>query len=275
MESKLPPEFETELKDFLEFINTSYHYDFRDYAITSMKRTILRAMDRMNCTSLAMLQAIMKTDPSRISELIQSLTIPVSEMFRDPGYFLALREQVIPKLSTYPSLKVWVAGCSTGEELYSLAILFAEASLLERTVFYATDINRISLEAARQGMFAKNEMDLAEANYRKSGGQRVLSDYYGVTGANVIFAESLKKDVVFTEHSLANDEMFLEFHLISCRNVLIYFNRDLKDRAFGLLNESLRRRCFLGLGAKETIHFSQHSSFFDPFVKSERIFQKH
>ncbi len=268
------PEIDIELNDFFEEINCRYNYDFRDYAPTSMRRSVNQAMERLSCTTLAALQTMVINSPDRFYDLIQSLTIPVSEFFRDPSYFLSLRVNVIPLLRTYPSLKVWVAGCSTGEEVYSLAILLQEEGLLERTLIYATDINPRCLKAAARGLFELSDIEAAACRHLEAGGMLPLSDYYVPLGSSARFNNELKRNLVFTDHSLVTDSVFSEVHLISCRNVLIYFNRRLQDRVFGLFHESLCRKCFLGLGAKETIHFSQFVNSFDPFVKSDRVFQK-
>ena len=239
-----------------------------------MKRTVVHAMNRMGCQTLPSTSRKSPHDSECFYDLLQSLTIPVSEMFRDPSYFLALREKVIPHLKTYPSLKIWVAGCSTGEEVYSLAILLQEEDLLERTTLYATDINPRSLEKAEKGVLSLDMIQKFTQNYQESGGKHSLSDYYTPAFNSVTFNSSLKKNITFADHSLVTDAVFLETHLISCRNVLIYFDRELQDRAFGLFHESLCQKGFLGLGSQETIHFSQHAKYFDPFVKRDRIFQR-
>ena len=274
MERTLTPQFEIELKLMLEAINLKYDYDFRHYSPASMKRTLVHAMNRMGCHTLLSLQEKVLHDSSSFYDLLQSLTIPVSEMFRNPSYFLALREKVIPVLKTYPSIKVWVAGCSTGEEVYTLAILLQEEEMLERTTLYATDINPKSLEKADKGVFGLKEFQNFNQNYQNSGGKRSLADYATVVGDSVKLNSDLNKNVTFTDHSLVTDAVFSETHLISCRNVLIYFDRELQDRALGLFHESLCRKGFLGVGSKETIQFSQHARYFDPFVKKDRIYQK-
>ena len=274
MERTLIPQFDIELKALLESIYLKYNYDFRRYSLASMKRTVVHAMNRMGCQTLPVLQDKILHDSECFYDLLQSLTIPVSEMFRDPSYFLALREKVIPHLKTYPSLKIWVAGCSTGEEVYSLAILLQEEDLLERTTLYATDINPRSLEKAEKGVLSKDAIQKFTQNYQESGGKRSLSDYYTSAFDSVIFNSSLKKNLTFADHSLVTDAVFLETHLISCRNVLIYFDRELQDRAFWLFHESLCQKGFLGLGSQETIQFSQHAKYFDPFVKKDRIYQR-
>ena len=231
-------------------------------------------MNLMVCPSLSVLEEKVLHDSECFDYLLRFLTNPMSEMFRDPSYVLSLRERVIPILKTYPSLKIWVAGCSTGEEVYSLAILLQEEELLERTILYATDINPRSLEKAETGIFELGNIQKFTWNYQKSGGKGSLSDYYTAAVNSVKFNSALKKNVIFANHSLVTDAVFSEMHLISCRNVLIYFDRELQDRVFGLFHESLCRKCFLGLGSKETILFSRHAKYFDTFVQKDRIFQK-
>ena len=274
MERTLTQEFEIEMKLLFESINLKYNYDFRQYAPNSMKRMLILGMNRIGCHTLAILQKKILHDTKCFYDLIQSLTVPVSEMFRDPSYFLSLREKVIPLLKTYPFVKIWVAGCSTGEEVYSLAILLQEEDLLDRTTLYATDINPRSLESAEKGNFRLDVVEKATKNYQKSGGKFLLSDYYTTAVDSVKLNPILKKNITFTDHSLVTDAVFSEMHLISCRNVIIYFNAELQNRVFGLFHESLCRKCFLGLGSKETIQFSQYATSFDPFVKNDRIFQK-
>jgi chemotaxis protein methyltransferase CheR len=195
-------------------------------------------------------------------------------MFRDPDYYQAVRRLVVPFLKTYPSLNVWVAGCSTGEEVYSLAILLHEEGLLERTQMYATDINPESLEAARRGVFNLERMRLYTENYQKAGGKRAFSDYYTAAYDGALFDRALIENVTFADHSLATDSVFSETHFVSCRNVLIYFNRKLQDRVLGLFHESLCYRGFLGLGSKESIDFSSYAERFDVLARRERIYRK-
>ena len=209
-----------------------------------------------------------------LPELLGYLTVQVSELFRDPAYFRAIRAHVVPHLRTYPSLKVGVAGCAAGEELYSLAILFREEGLDERTVFYATDINPDALRKAEAGVYALDRLPLFTENHRKAGGKSSLSDYYTAAYGAAVFDRSLRRRAVFSDHSLVSDAVFAEVHLVSCRNVLIYFDRDLQDRAVGLFKDALVRRGFLGLGSRESLRFTRHASAFDEFGPAERIYQK-
>ncbi|MES2438399.1 MAG: CheR family methyltransferase [Verrucomicrobiota bacterium] len=265
---------EIELHLLLEAIYRKYHYDFRDYSPASLKRRFVQARIHFNCASFSELQHKALHEPNVIDRLLPYLTVQVSEMFRDPSYFRALREKVIPHLKTYPSLKVWIAGCSAGEELYSLAILFREEGLESRTIFYATDINGEALEKARAGVYELDRIALFTENHRRSGGKSSLSDYYSTGYGRAKFDPTLIKQTVFSDHSLVSDAVFAETHLISCRNVLIYFNRDLQDRAVGLFSESLVRKGFLGIGSKENLRFSTHSDSFTEFDAGERIYQK-
>jgi chemotaxis protein methyltransferase CheR len=271
---KPPSDFDIELRMLVEAVYLKYNYDFRDYTGASQKRRVLVAMREMECDTVSALQAKVLHEPNGFAQLLQYLTIPVTEMFRDPEYFLAIREQVAPLLSTYPSLKIWVAGCSTGEEVYSLAILLKEEGLLERSIIYATDINPKSLEAARRGVFPLDRMRLFTENYQKSGGKAAFSDYYTAAYGGALFDRDLIENVTFADHSLATDSVFSETHFVSCRNVLIYFNRKLQDRVFGLFHESLCHRGFLGLGSKESIDFSSYAERFEPLARRERLFRK-
>lgn len=269
-----PDNIDIELRMLVEAVYLKYNYDFRDYTGASQKRRVLVALREMDCETVSELQAKVLHQPEAFSQLLQYLTIPVSEMFRDPEYFAAIRSQVVPFLRTYPSLKIWVAGCSTGEEVYSLAILLHEEGLLERTMIYATDINPVSLDAARRGVFPLDRMRLFTENYQKSGGKRAFSDYYTAAYGGALFERMLVENVTFADHSLATDSVFSETHFVSCRNVMIYFNRRLQNRVLGLFHESLCHRGFLGLGSKESIDFSSYASRFEPLARRERLFRK-
>lgn len=267
-------DFEVEQSLLLESIFEKYQYDFRDYSAASTKRRISLAMKLLNCTTISELQDKILHDPALFFELLQYLTVPTTEMFRDPSYFRSVREKVIPVLKTYPSLKIWIAGCSTGEEAYSMAILLNEEGLLDRTIIYATDINPSSLKKAEAGIFKLDDMKKFTTNYQLSGGKTSFSDYYTADSHAAIFDKSLKKKITFTEHSLSTDSVFSETHFISCRNVLIYFQRKLQDRALGLFYDSLCRKGFLGLGPKETIELSKFVNVFDPIDETNKIYQK-
>lgn len=263
-----------EIRLLVEAVFLRYGHDFRDYAHASLKRRVLQAQQRMGAASISALQERVLHDAEAFAELLQYLTVPVSEMFRDPAYFLALRRHVVPVLRTYPSLKIWVAGCSTGEEPYSLAILLHEEGLLERSILYATDINHASLEKARQGIFAMDAMQAFTRNYQKAGGLRSFSDYYTAAYDRALFDKFLRDSITFADHSLATDAVFSETQFVSCRNVLIYFNRALQDRALGLFHESLSHRGFLGLGTKETLDFSAYADRFETVSRPDRLYRR-
>ena len=263
-----------EIRLLLEAIHSRYHYDFRNYAMASIKRRLRQAREKLGFQTFSALQESLLHDPAMLPRLLGYLTVQVSEMFRDPSYFRAIREHVVPHLRTYPSLKVWIAGCSSGEELYSFVVLFREEGLEQRTLFYATDINQDALRTAEAGIFDLDRIKLFTENHRKSGGKSSLSDYYTAAYGRASFDKSLRQQVIFSDHSLVTDAVFAEMHLISCRNVLIYFDRALQDRAIGLFKDSLARRGFLGLGAKESLRFSAYADSFTPFVNDERIYQR-
>lgn len=263
-----------EIRLLLEAIYEKYSYDFRNYSMTSVRRRIALVLRQHGFSSVSSLQERVLHDSGFFSELLQYMTIPTSEMFRDPEFFRQIREQVVPVLQTYPSLKVWIAGCSTGEEVYSYAIILHEADLLKRTTIYATDINPRSLKKAEQGIFPIEKIKDYATNYRKSGGSGEFTDYLVSDSNAVIFDRKLKENIVFADHSLATDSVFSEMHLVSCRNVLIYFNRDLQNRALGLFKDSLVRRGFLGIGSKESLRFSEYEKDFEFLPKSEKIYRK-
>src|SRR5690606_8748167 len=266
--------FDLELGVLLEAIYRRYHYDFRDYAASSLRRRVRQAMDRFGCDTVAAFQHRLLHEPPLFAQAMQYFTVQVSEMFRDPEYFRALREQVAPVLQTYPSCKVWVAGCSTGEEVWSLAILLHEEGLLDRTLLYATDINPEALEAAEAGVFPIDRMAGFSRNYLAAGGRASLSDYYTTGYDGALFDRRLRRNVVFADHSLATDEVFSEVHLVSCRNVLIYFRRALQDRAVGLFHDALVHRGFLGLGSKESLQFGAHADRFEACSREHRLYRK-
>ncbi|MFZ6638579.1 CheR family methyltransferase [Undibacterium sp. TC4M20W] len=263
-----------ELRLLMEAIYLKYSYDFRDYAGSSQRRRVSHAINQLGCATISALQEKVLHDPKVFSQLLQFLTIPVSSMFRDPTYFFGLREQVLPFLKTYPSLKIWIAGCSTGEEVYSMAIMLREEGLLERTLIYATDINPQSLETAKKGIYPLEKIESYASNYLKSGGLHNLSDYYTAAYDTALFDRSLTENITFADHSLATDSVFSETHLVCCRNVLIYFNKGLQNRALGLFHESLCHKGFLTLGSKESLDFSAYADKFTALSKQDRLFRK-
>ncbi|NIK39651.1 chemotaxis protein methyltransferase CheR [Xanthomonas arboricola] len=266
--------FDLELRVLLEAVYQRYHYDFRDYAVSSLRRRMRHAMARMECTRVADLQHRLLHEPDTFAQAMQFFTVQVSEMFRDPAYFRVLRDHVVPVLRTYPSIKLWVAGCSTGEEVWSLAILLHEEGLLEKAVIYATDINPEALGMAEAGAFGIDRIAQFSRNYLDAGGRSSLSDYYTTAYDGAVFDRRLKRNIVFADHSLATDTVFSEVHLVSCRNVLIYFNRSLQDRAVGLFYDALVHRGFLGLGSKESLQFGAHAQAFETVAREQRLFRK-
>ena len=263
-----------EIALLLEGLYQRYHYDFRNYAQASIKRRLKQAREHLGYRSFSAMQEDMLHDARVLPRLLGYLTVQVSELFRDPSYFRAIREKVVPHLRTYPSLRIWIAGCSNGEELYSFVILFREEGLEERTLFYATDINQDALAKAEAGVYDLDRMQLFTENHRKSGGKSSLSDYYSAAYGKAAFDKSLRSRVVFSDHSLVTDAVFAEMHMISCRNVLIYFDRPLQDRAVGLFKDSLARKGFLGLGSKESLRFSDHADAFAEWVRDDKLYQK-
>lgn len=265
---------EVELRVLLEAINLAYGYDFRGYAPAYIRRRLWLACQRLGCHSLSQLQEKLLHDSQVFSEVLPGLVVKTSEMFRDAGFFRGLREKVIPHLRTYPFVRVWVAGCSTGEEFYSLAILFREEGLESRSRFYATDIDVHALRRAEAGIYSLDRIPSFTANHQLSGGRCSLSEYYTAAYGAARFDKSLRERAVFADHSLVSDSVFAEVQLVICRNVLIYFTRPLRDRAIGLFREALVRRGFLGIGASETLRLTGHGSAFEEFIPAQRIYQK-
>jgi chemotaxis protein methyltransferase CheR len=265
---------ELELKLLLEALFQRFRYDFRSYSMASLRRRIARAMTELDVATISALQERVLHDPQAFPALLQFLTVQVSDMFRDPPFFRVLRERIVPFLKTYPSLKIWVAGCSSGEEVYSMAILLKEEGLFERALIYATDINGEALRRAEAGVYPLERLPAFTDNHRLSGGRTSLSHYYTAAYGSAVFDRSLLKRVVFSDHSLATDHVFAEVQLVSCRNVLIYFDRELQDRALSLFKESLCRRGFLGLGSKESLQVSSQANAFTEFASTERWYQR-
>ena len=269
-----------EINLLLEAIFQRYGYDFRNYARASIKRRIL--------SFLAMNPEIIGAEDENISKLIpqvlydedlfqkllQYFSITVTEMFRDPEFFKALREKVIPYLKTFPHVRIWHAGCSSGEEVYSMAIILKEEGLYNKTTIYATDFNDEALGNAKKGIYKLEAGKEFSKNYQKSGGKKSLASYYHANYDAMIFDKSLMKNVTFSNHNLVLDGSFGEMHLILCRNVLIYFDKTLQGKIFNLFDESLCDNGFLGLGSKETLSFSNAEKDFSVFDKNWKIYQK-
>ncbi len=268
------PRADLEVDLLLEAIYTRWQHDFRSYARASLRRRLDQALLTLECPTISMLQHRVLHEEGMIGRLLPFLTVGVSDLFRDPSFYRALRSTVTPVLATYPSLKVWIAGCATGEEVYSLAILFAEEGLLDRTIFYATDIDGASLRAAESGVYSLERATAMTQAYQRAGGTGSLSDYYTAAYGSLVFDRRLRKNVVFSDHSLATDQVFAEVHLVTCRNVLIYFDRDLQDRAVGLFADALVRSGFLALGAGESLLFTPQRDAFREIDRQWRIYQK-
>jgi chemotaxis protein methyltransferase CheR len=273
-ENEAGDQIDLEIDLLLRAVHGRYSYDFRNYARASLRRRVLAALSRLDVESVSMLQDRILRDPAAFTALIGYLTVPVSEMFRDPMYFRALREDIAPILATYASLKVWVAGCSTGEEAYSIAIVLDELGLLSRTVIYATDISAASLRTAAAGVYALDRVADFTRNYQASGGTRSLADYYTSAYDGIVLDRRLRSRITFADHSLATDQVFSEVQLISCRNVLIYFDKMLQDRALGLFRDALVPLGFLGLGSRETVQFSSHAAAFEMIHREARFFRR-
>jgi chemotaxis protein methyltransferase CheR len=263
-----------ELELLLEAIHRRYGFDFRDYAAASLRRRLSRRMTAEGVASLSELQGLLLRDPACMERLLQDLSINVTAMFRDPSFFRVLRTQVAPVLHTYPFTRIWCAGCSTGEEVFSLAILLHEEGLNERARIYATDINEYSLEAARSGVFPLGRMQAYTENYIRGGGTRDFSAYYVTAYDAARFDPTLVENVVFAQHNLATDRSFNEFHVILCRNVLIYFDTPLQHRVTELFDASLCPLGVLGLGRRESLAFTPVANRFAPLDAEERIYRK-
>ncbi len=263
-----------EIDLLLEAIHRRYGYDFRGYALASLRRRLWHRTYGEGLRTLSGLQERVLHDPSCMDRLLRDLSINVTEMFRDPTFYAALREHVFPLLRTHPFIRIWNAGCSTGEEIYSLAIALREEDLLDRTRIYATDIDDDALERARTGTFPMDRMQDYTQNYLRAGGRDAFSTYYTANGTGARFDPSLAGGVVFAQHNLVTDGSFNEFQLIVCRNVLIYFGRDLQEAVLGLFSESLGRAGILALGRKESIRHSSHGAAFEPLVDAEKIYRR-
>jgi len=265
---------EIELELLLEGIYRRYGFDFREYAPASLRRRVRRRMHGEHVGSISALQELVLHDPAVMERLLLDLSINVTAMFRDPSFFLSLRENVVPLLRTYPFTRIWVAGCSSGEEVYSLAILLDEEGLAERVRIYATDINEAVLEQARLGVFPLDKMREYTQNYIRAGGTQAFSEYYVARYDGAQFSRSLVENVVFAQHNLASDAAFNEFHVIVCRNVMIYFDKSLQEHVHRLFHESLARLGVLALGQKETIRFSPHEESYEVLDAAEKLYRK-
>jgi chemotaxis protein methyltransferase CheR len=262
-------EVEYLIKDVYEM----YGYDFSEYSRASFKRRVNRICLIDRFTSFAELRYTILNDPEYLKRFVEEITVNVTEMFRDPHFFKALREKILPQLGTYPLIRIWVAGCSTGEEAYSMAILLKEANLYHKSLIYGTDLNPAVLETARSGVFPLQQMKTYSENYILSGGKKDFSDYYTANYDSVRFDKSLQEKLILSTHNLVSDSSFNSFQLIICRNVLIYFDRGLQERVFKLFDNSLENLGYLALGAKETLRFSKLDRNYHQ-VDDQRIWKK-
>jgi chemotaxis protein methyltransferase CheR len=249
---------EIELQLLLEAIYMKYGYDFRNYSKAHLKRRIAGRLSRSGCSSISEMQHEVLYNVNFFHKLIRDLSINVTAMFRDPAFFRAIRTEIVPLLKTYPFIKIWHAGCSTGEEVYSMAILLKEEGLLERTIIYATDFNQIALQQASEAIYPVDKIKEYSDNYFKAEGKASFSEYFTVKYNSALIDKNLKKNIVFSDHNLVTDGIFAEMNLIFCRNVLIYFNRELQNKVFNLFYESLIQGGILCLGSKETLYYSDH-----------------
>lgn len=263
-----------ELEMLIEELYQRYGYDFTNYARSSLKRRVNRLMVIDRLPSFAELLFRVRNNAEYLPHLVEEITVNVTEMFRDPHTFRFIREQVLPLLATHPFIRIWHAGCASGEEVYSMAILLDEAGLLHKSLIYATDLNASVIENIKRGIFPLSQMKLYSENYNLSGGKRNFSDYYTAKYDWAKFDERLKAKVIAATHNLVSDRSFNEFQLILCRNVLIYFDKALQDKVLGLFDESLERLGFLVLGAKENIRFSSIAKNYVQFEPTEKIWRK-
>jgi chemotaxis protein methyltransferase CheR len=265
---------ELEISLLLEAIFQKYGYDFREYSDAHVKRRLMSRMVMSAMTDVSQMQSKVLNDENFAATLLQDLSISVTEMFRDRDFYKALRELVIPVLKTYPFIKIWHAGCSTGEEAYSMAIILQEEGLYDRTTIYATDFNQQVLNRAKEGIYTNTLIKEYTTNYQLAGGVKSFSAYYTSHYDNVIMNQSLKKNIVWANHNLVTDSVFAEVHLILCRNVLIYFDKNLQNKVQTLFYNSLVNGGILCLGSKESLTFADMRNEYIDLDKKLRIFKK-
>lgn len=266
--------FNIELQLLLEAVFLRYGYDFRNYSKAHIKRRVLYRLGISNLATITELQNKILRDKAFFKDFLDDLSINVTEMFRDPDFYKSFRENIVPKLRTYAYFKIWHAGCATGEEVYSLAILLQEEGLLDRCQVYATDFNQKVLEIAKEGVYQKADIEPYETNYQSSGGTKKLSDYYKSMYGSVMFHKELSNRIVFADHNLVTDSVFADVNLILCRNVMIYFEKSLQEKVLGLFYESLVPSGILCLGTKESLKFSPHAKLFEVLDEKQKIFKK-
>jgi chemotaxis protein methyltransferase CheR len=263
-----------EIELLLEGIFRHYGFDFRSYAYASIRRRLWKRIEEEGLSSVSALQEHVLHEPAMMEKLLLDLSINVTAMYRDPGFYQTFREHVVPLLRTYPFIRVWHAGCSTGEEVYSMAILLREEGLYDRARIYATDINEVVLQRAKAGIFPLERMQEYTDNYIRAGGKRSFSEYYTAKYGGALFDQALTKNVVFSQHNLVTDRSFSEFNVILCRNVLIYFDKTLQAKVHGLFYDSLSMFGVLVLGSKETLRLMSHEGCYQQIAPPEKIFRK-
>jgi chemotaxis protein methyltransferase CheR len=263
-----------EIELLLEGIFRHYGFDFRAYAYASIRRRLWKRIEEEGLSNVSALQERVLHEPALMEKLLLDLSINVTAMFRDPSFYVMFREHVVPLLRTYPFIRIWHAGCSTGEEVYSMAMLLREEGLYDRSRIYATDINEVVLQRAKAGIFPLERMQEYTENYMRAGGKRSFSEYYTAKYGGALFDQSLTKNVVFSQHNLVTDRSFSEFNVILCRNVLIYFDKTLQSKVHSLFYDSLAMFGVLVLGSKETLRFMAHEECYEQMAPPEKIFRK-
>lgn len=263
-----------ELAGIVELIKLHYGYDFSDYAQASLQRRVLRFMDTARVKTAYDLKFHLTNDKDFFAWFLQTITVNVTEMFRDPLFYKMLRERVLPKLASYPVIKIWHAGCATGEEVFSMCILLHEAGLLDRARIYATDINPVNIEKAKTGIVPMRYMKEYTANYQQSGGKNDFSAYYTARYENALISKELRSKIIYSQHNLVSDHVFNEFQLVCCRNVLIYFNKDLQNRIYHLFYDSLTPMGYLAIGMKESLLFTDIRHKFETVHAAAKIFRR-
>ena len=263
-----------EVQLLLEGIFKQYGFDFRSYAYASVRRRLWKRIEAEGLATISGLQERVLHEPAMMERLLLDLSINVTAMFRDPGFYRVFREQVVPTLRTYPFIRLWHAGCATGEEVYSMAMLLEEESLYERSRIYATDINEVVLQKAKAGIFPIDRMQEYTENYIAAGGKRAFSDYYIAKYDGALFSPTLTRNVVFSQHNLVTDSSFSEFNAILCRNVLIYFDKSLQARVHELFYNSLVMFGILALGSRESLRFSPYEDCYEQINGPEKIYRK-
>lgn len=263
-----------EIALLIEALYQKYGYDFRNYSKAHIKRRILNRFNLSGMKSITDMIHESLENHKFVDQILMDLSITVTEMYRDPLFYRTLREQILPMFHSLPFIKIWHAGCASGEEVYSMAIMLREEGLYQKTQIYATDFNPVIIRQAKEGIYPINRMKEFTANYIKSGGKAAFSDYYTAQNETVKLLDALKKNIVFATHNLVTDSVFAEVNMVICRNVLIYFDRSLQDKVIGLFVESLPESGILCLGSKENLQFSIHASLFNSLIANEKIYQK-